>query len=393
MPATPTWNNRDAGDACGPAARDLPLLLGRQPRCADRAVAMRAVRGRVILITGAGGSIGGALARALAMLDPARLVLLDHGEFALWRIRQELNEINPALGQQAIIADMRDTARLRRVLAAARPDIVVHTAALKHVPIVQEHPLEGLLTNAIGTRNLVDAARAAGSRTVVLVSTDKAVAPKSVMGASKRLAEMYGQAADVAARARGEALRCVSLRLGNVMGSAGSVAQLFQRQLAAGGPLTVTHPDMRRFFIAPAEAIGLLLAASQLATDDQTPPGAVLVPEMGEPIRIRDLALRMIRAAGLVPGRDVAIRFTAPREGEKLTEQTCHGADPAYPTADPALTAVIPHAPDLALAARAFDELEAACRAGDERLALSQLSRLIPGFSHRPEGRANRMRA
>lgn len=347
----------------------------------------------MVLITGAGGSIGGALARALAKFCPSRLVLLDHAEFALWRISQELIEINPDVRHHAVIADMRDAARLRRVLADMRPDLVVHAAALKHVPIVQDHPLEGLLTNAIGTRNLVDAARAARCRTVVLVSTDKAVAPASVMGASKRLAEMYGQAADVAARARGEAMRCVSLRLGNVMGSTGSVAQLFQRQLAAGGPLTVTHPEMRRFFIAPTEAISLLLAAGQLANNDRMPPGAVLVPEMGEPICISDLAQRMIRAAGLPPGHGVTIRFTTPREGEKLTEQTCHGADPAYPTADPVLTAVIPHAPDLVLAARAFDELEATCRAGDERLALTQLSRLIPGFSHRPEGCANRMRA
>lgn len=372
-------------------------LLGRVPRALDWDAAARDVRGRVVLITGAGGSIGGALARSLARLRPSRMVLLDQGEYALWRTCQEVTEIAPDLRQQGVIADVRDAGRLRRVLGGVRPDLIVHAAALKHVPIVQDHPLEGLLTNAIGTSNLVDAARAAGCRAVVLVSTDKAVAPSSVMGASKRLAEMYGQAVDLAARGRGETLRCVSLRLGNVMGSAGSVAQLFQRQLAAGGPLTVTHPDMRRYFIAPEEAIGLLIAAARLATGTAVPatipPGAILVPHMAAPIRILDLAERMIRAAGRVPGRDIAIRFTGPRDGEKLTEQTCHGGEPAHPTPDAALMAVTPRTPDLALLARAFDELEATCRAGEERLALAQLSRLIPTFAHHPEGRADRRRA
>ena len=365
-------------------------LLGRVPRALDGDAAARDVRDRVVLVTGAGGSIGGALARTLARLGPARLVLLDQGEYALWRTRQEVTELAPDLHQQAVIADVRDAGRLRRVLVDARPDLVVHAAALKHVPIVQDHPLEGLLTNAIGTSNLVDAARAAGCRAVVLVSTDKAVAPSSVMGASKRLAEMYGQAVDLAARARGEGMRCVSLRLGNVMGSAGSVAQLFQRQLAAGGPLTVTHPDMRRYFIAPQEAIGFLLTATRLAADPAMPPGAVLVPEMAAPIRILDLAERMIRAAGMVPGRNIAIRFTGPRDGEKLTEQTCHGGEPSHCTADPAVMAVTPHVPNLALLARAFDELETTCRAGEDRLALMQVSRLIPGFNDRC---ADRLRA
>jgi len=177
------------------------------------------------------------------------------------------------------------------------------------------------------------------------------------------------------------------------MGSTGSVAQLFARQLAAGGPLTVTHPDMRRYFIAPTEAIGSSSrgrpTGQRLAHAPRRGAGA----GNGAPIRILDLAHRMIRAAGLAPGRDVAIRFTAPREGEKLAEQTCHGAEPVHRTRDPALIAVTPHAATLALAARAFDELEAACRGGDETLALNLVSRLIPGFSHRPEGRANRMRA
>lgn len=389
------------------AAARLVTQLGRHPRALDGALAGQVARGRVVLITGAGGSIGGALARVLGQCGPARLVLLDQGEYALWRISQELTEAAPDLRQQMVIADIRDATRLCRVIAETRPDIVVHAAALKHVPIVQDHPLEGLLTNAIGSRNVIDAARAVGCRTLVLVSTDKAVAPASIMGASKRLAEMYGQATDIAAQTRGEGLRCVSLRLGNVMGSAGSVAQLFARQLAAGGPLTVTHPDMRRYFIAPEEAIGLLLATVQLAQADKMiadtlpatlPAGTVLVPRMAAPIRILDLAERMIRATGQKPGEDIAIRITGPRDGEKLSEQTCHGTEPRHPTPDPALLAVTPHVPDLGLLARALDELEATCRAGEDRLALMQVSRLIPGFHHNPShnapgDRADRLRA
>ena len=373
---------------------ELASLLGRALRPLDHPSAQFLLAGRRILITGAGGSIGGALARQIAAFAPARLGLLDHSEYALWRVVQDISTTHPA---QPIIASIRDATRLRAILESFRPDLVFHAAALKHVPLVQDHPTEGLLTNTIGTRHLIDAARAAGVQTLILVSTDKAVAPRSVMGASKRLAEMYGQATDIAAQGRAEALRCVSLRLGNVLGSAGSVMEIFARQLAQGGPLTLTHPDMTRYFIAPEEAVALLLATAALCTNHEPPPGAILVPDMGAPIRIQDLACRMILAAGLRPGQDISLQFTQPRAGEKLTEQSCHGAEPIQPTPCPGLMAVTPHTADLALAARAFDELEAAChlaQAGDDpHLALTLVSRLIPGFDHRPEDQANRRRA
>ncbi len=226
-------------------------LLNRPEVALDRAAMARLVAGRRVLVTGAGGTIGAELARQLAALSPERLVLLDHGEFALWQIDLELAEAAPALVRHGVVADIRDPVRLAAVFALHRPEIVFHAAALKHVPIVEANPSEGMLTNIVGTRNVADAARAAGTAEMVLISTDKAVNPSSLMGASKRAAEMYCQSLDIAARAAGRAqgLRCTTVRFGNVLGSTGSVVPLFRRQLERGGPLTVTHPEMRRYFM------------------------------------------------------------------------------------------------------------------------------------------------
>jgi FlaA1/EpsC-like NDP-sugar epimerase len=402
MPSAPT----NATDEAAGIRTQAAALLGRPPITRDDAAASNLIAGRAVLITGAGGSIGGDLAQAIAALGPARLALLDHAEYPLWRVGQALAEEHPRADHRAIVADIRDAARLRQVFAAFRPDLVFHAAALKHVPIVEAHPLEGLLSNAIGTRHVLDAAIAVAARTVVVVSTDKAVAPASVMGASKRLAEMYGQAADRAMREDGGATRCVSLRCGNVLGSTGSVAQIFARQLAQGTPLTVTHPDMRRFFITPDEAVRLLLDAARMAENGPAPPGpvppgpvppgAVLLAQTGPAIRILDLARAMARAAGRCDG-PAAFRVTAPRPGERLDEAMHLPAETPLPLPAPGLSAIAPRGAALPLLARAFDELEAACRAGqasgNPALALALVSRLIPDFDHCPEARADRLRA
>ena len=383
-------------DCAGIGTLEAGALLGRSPLAWDRAAAGQSIAGRAVLITGAGGSIGGALASAIAALGPARLALLDHAEYPLWRIGQTLEEAHPRADHRTVVADIRDAGRLRQVFAGFRPDLVFHAAALKHVPIVEAHPLEGLLSNAIGTRHVVDAAIMAGTRSVVLVSTDKAVAPASVMGASKRLAELYGQAADRAMRDSGAPTRCVSLRCGNVLASTGSVARIFARQLARGAKLTVTHPDMRRFFVTLEEAVRLLLAAAQVAEAGLVPPAAVLLAQMGPPVRILDLACAMIRASGR-DDPDVAIRITGPRPGERLDEAMHLDTDMPQPMPVAGLSAIAPHSAALALLIRAFDELEAACRAGqasgNPALALALVSRLIPEFDHCPEVRADRLRA
>ena len=378
-------------------------LLNRPQVPLDRAGMARMIQGSRVLVTGAGGTIGSELARQVAALGPELLVLLDNGEFALWQIDLELAETAPEVPRRAVIADIRDEARIRDIMDELRPELVFHAAALKHVPIVESNPLEGLLTNAAGTRAVADAARAAGAKAMVLISTDKAVNPTSVMGASKRLAEMYCQALDIAARnpatAAGNAMRCITVRFGNVLGSTGSVVPLFQRQLARGGPLTVTHPDMQRYFMTVREAVGLVLQASVVGTSPAIPAsdilrdGGIFVLDMGPPVKIVELARQMIRLAGLRPDEDIAIRFTGLRPGEKLFEEMFHGREPPAPTGYPGLLMATPRTADPALVGRAIEEIASACRGGQARLALIQLGRMVPEFAHNADGTAGVVRA
>ncbi len=359
-------------------------LLNRPQVPLDRDGMARLVQGRRVLVTGAGGTIGSELARQVAALGPSMLVLLDAGEFALWQIDLELGETHPVAPRRAVIADVRDAGRIRRVMEAERPDLVFHAAALKHVPIGEANPLEDLLTNAYGTRNVADAARSAGVAAMVLISTDKAVNPTSIMGASKRLAEMYCQAQDIAAR-RGAGMRCVTVRFGNVLGSTGSVVPLFRRQLEQGGPLTITHPDMSRYFMTVREAVGLVLQASVVGTGAEQPEamaqGGIFVLDMGTPVKIVDLARQMVRLAGLRPDTDIEIRFTGLRPGEKLYEELFHGREPPVPTGHPGLLMAVPRTADPAIVGRAIDEVASACRGGQLRLALAALSRMVPEYA------------
>ena len=377
-------------------------LLNRPQVPLDREGMARLIQGRRVIVTGAGGTIGSELARQLAALGPEHLLLIDNGEYALWQIDLELAESHPAVPRQAMLVDVREEGRVRSVFEQWRPELVFHAAALKHVPMVEANPLEGLLTNAAGTRHVADAARAVGAAAMVLISTDKAVNPTSVMGASKRLAEMYCQALDIAAlssrtrgsaegaRAANNAMRCVTVRFGNVLGSTGSVVPLFQRQLARGGPLTVTHPDMCRYFMTVREAVGLVLQASVVGTGDAVPPsgdeGGIFVLDMGKPVKIVDLARQVIRLAGLRPDEDVEIRFTGLRPGEKLHEELFHGKEPPVATGYPGLLMAAPRTADPAIVGRAMDEIAAACRGGQVRLALTLLGRLIPEFEHNADG-------
>jgi len=365
-------------------------LLNRPQVPLDREGMARLIQGRRVIVTGAGGTIGSELARQLAALGPEQLLLIDNGEYALWQIDLELAESHPAVPRQAMLVDVREDSRVRAVFKQWRPELVFHAAALKHVPMVEANPLEGLLTNAAGTRHVADAARAVGAAAMVLISTDKAVNPTSVMGASKRLAEMYCQALDIAALSSRAGMRCITVRFGNVLGSTGSVVPLFQRQLARGGPLTVTHPDMCRYFMTVREAVGLVLQASVVGTGDAVLPsgheGGIFVLDMGKPVKIVDLARQVIRLAGLRPDEDVEIRFTGLRPGEKLHEELFHGKEPPVATGYPGLLMAAPRTADPAIVGRAMDEIAAACRGGQVRLALTLLGRLIPEFEHNADG-------
>lgn len=305
--------------------RDIQIedLLRREPVYTDTAEVGRLFRDKRVLVTGAGGSIGAELCRQIIGFKPAQLILLGHGENSIFHIYNELQDAGARLkglsdsSQPAactvhpVIADVRDEARLKAVFATYRPDIVFHAAAHKHVPLMEMNVADAVTNNVLGTRTLIEASIAAGVQHFVLISTDKAVRPSSVMGATKRVAELIVQ--DAATRT-GRAY--VAVRFGNVLGSRGSVVPLFQQQIANGGPVTVTHPEMRRYFMTIPEAVQLVLQAAALGQG-----GEIFVLDMGEPVRIVDLAKDLIRLSGLEPEHDIEIRFTGMRPGEKLYEE------------------------------------------------------------------------
>jgi O-antigen biosynthesis protein WbqV len=369
-------------------------LLGRPQTVLDRDAMRRLIAGRRILVTGAGGTIGSELVTQICGLDPAHITLLDSGEFNLYRIDLEVADAHPGLPRRAVLGDVRDRIRLERVMREMRPELVFHAAALKHVPMVELNPFEGVLTNAVGTRNVADACRAAGVAAMVQISTDKAVNPTSVMGATKRIAESYCQALDIgerrasAGREGGGHTRFITVRFGNVLGSTGSVVPLFQRQLAAGGPLTVTHEDVMRYFMTVREAVELVLQATVLGSTGEA-AGKLFVLDMGEPVRIVDLARQMIRLAGKRPNIDIPIKITGLRPGEKLFEEIFHGAEPLLPTACKGILLAAPRAGDPGALGAAIDELAAICARSDLAALQSQLRRLVPEYQASTETAGN----
>lgn len=361
------------GEAPGLKPIQLEDLLTRPQTTLDNTPVAAMVAGKTVLVTGAGGSIGGELCRQLAALKPAALILTDLSEYALYSIDLELSRSMPDVPRQALLLDVRDASAVARVLASTKPAIVCHAAALKHVPLVELNPLEGLRTNALGTRMVARACGEAAVETMVLISTDKAVNPTNVMGASKRLAEMLCQGLDMTEGPT----RFVTVRFGNVLGSTGSVVPLFQKQLAEGGPLTVTHPDITRFFMTLREAVELVLQASALPRDDV---GGLLVLDMGEPVKIADLARQVIRLAGLRPEQDIAITYTGLRPGEKLYEEVLHEAEDLTPTPCPGILRAQPRPGDLAALDPALDTLDRLCQEGNATEALALLRRLVPEY-------------
>lgn len=353
-------------------------LLGRSQVVLDRAGILALIQGRRVLVTGAGGSIGSELVRQIAALEPARLVLVEASEFALYTIDMEMHERFSAIDRRAVLANVRDRAVIDHLFAEERPDLVFHAAALKHVPMVEANPIEGMLTNVFGSRNVADACVAAGVRAMVMISTDKAVNPTNVMGATKRVAETWCQALDLA-----QTGTCfVTVRFGNVLGSTGSVVPRFQAQLAAGGPITVTHPDMERYFMTIREAVELVLQASSLGVSHHD-QGKIYVLDMGKPVRIVELARQMIRLAGMQPDKDIKITFSGLRPGEKLFEEIFHGSEAPIPTALDGVLLASPRLTDLDELRLQLEAMAQLCRCQDESEAIALLKRLVPEFSHR----------
>lgn len=304
-------------------ADQLPIdaLLGRNEFDLDHGYITRQIAGKCVLVTGAGGSIGGELCWQLASFRPSRLVLLDHSEYNLYMIEMRLRELDPHLDIRVEIGSVCDKDYVRRVFATHRPVIVYHAAALKHVPIVEENPCAGVHTNIVGTRIVADAVCEFSAKAMVQVSTDKAVNPAGMMGATKRVGELYSQALDLCGVDDPDAPRFMTVRFGNVLGSSGSIIPLFKRQLREGKPLTITHPDIERFFMTLREAAQLILQSSSSALEQNTQRGTIFVLDMGAPVRIVDLAHRMIGLYGLRPDVDVPIKFIGLRPGEKLYEE------------------------------------------------------------------------
>jgi FlaA1/EpsC-like NDP-sugar epimerase len=309
----------------GGARMVLEELLGRAPVCLVTPELQRFLAGKVVLVTGAGGSIGSEICRQIMKFCPQRLVLLDRAENALFEIDRELRDRWIGADVRACVADVCDAVRIGRVFEGERPEVVFHCAAHKHVPMMELNPGEAVKNNVLGTKVVADAAAEARCAAFVMVSTDKAVNPTSVMGATKRCAELYVQSLN-----RRCVTRFVAVRFGNVIGSSGSVVPIFRKQIEAGGPVTVTHPEMQRYFMTIPEASQLVMQAGAIGRG-----GEIFVLDMGEPVRILDLAREMIVRSGLKPGEDVEIRFTGVRPGEKLYEELAGDDERTRPTAHP----------------------------------------------------------
>lgn len=353
-------------------------LLGRPQTPLERAIMRGLIKGRRIAVTGAGGSIGAELVRQIAAFEPAGIGLIENNEYALYTVDRELAEAHPDLTRQTMIADVRDRRRIEAALADLSAEIVFHAAALKHVPLVESNPSEGVRTNVLGTVNVADACTAIGARAMVLVSTDKAINPTSVMGATKRAAEMYCQALDLAGG--DDACRYITVRFGNVLGSTGSVVPLFQRQLENGGPLTVTHPEMTRYFMTIREAVELILEASAIGSAGEVTDGRIFVLDMGEPVRIVDLARQMIRLSGKVPDQDVKIAITGIRPGEKLYEEVFHDGETTVETDHAGLLLAAPRVVAIEDLKRQLAPLLAAAENGDDDNVRRLLHDLVPEY-------------
>lgn len=359
---------------------DIEDLLGRPQAMLDRPAMKAMIAGRRVMVTGAGGTIGAELSRQIASFNPAHLSLVDISEFNLYSIDLELAEKQSGVPRSATLADVRDREKLKRLMEREQPELVFHAAALKHVPMVETNPNEGVRTNVGGTRNVADACRNAGVDAMILISTDKAVNPTNVMGATKRIAESYCQALDIAGDRPG-GTRFLTVRFGNVLGSTGSVVPLFQHQLRNGGPLTVTDANVERYFMTVREAVELVLQASTYGlTEDGDKAGEIFVLDMGKPVRILDLAEQMIRLAGLRPGKDIEITFTGLRPGEKLSEELFHGSEPPKESGKAGILVASPRTADQAVLSRAVDELVQSASDGQTDDTLRKIKALVPEF-------------
>lgn len=351
-------------------------LLGRAPIRLDRKAVQAHIEGNRVLVTGGGGSIGSELCKQIARFAVAELIVFERCEFNLYRIEQDLRRAFPELRLTALLGDVTDQAAVERVIALRRPKVIFHAAAYKHVPLLQTQARQAVRNNVVGTRIVAEAAMAAGVEEFVLISTDKAVRPGNVMGATKRAAEMLVQSLNGVS-----ATRFITVRFGNVLDSAGSVVPLFREQIRAGGPVTVTHPDVTRYFMTIPEACQLIMQAAAVGRG-----GEIFVLDMGEPVKISYLAEQMIRLSGKRPGADIRIEYIGLRPGEKLTEELFLEHERPMPTAHSKLQLAKSVALDHRVILRSVGDLAESCRVFDEEGIVRRLKALVPEFEGAPEG-------
>ena len=343
-------------------------LLGREAISLDWQSIIDGARGKTILVSGGGGSIGSELCRQIARLVPDKLVIFEQSEFNLYAIELELRKDFPDLHMVAILGDVTDTVAVESAMSTHRPELIFHAAAYKHVPMLENQARAAVLNNVIGTRLLATMADKYHCQSFVMISTDKAVNPSNIMGATKRVAEIFCQNLN----ARSDT-HFITVRFGNVLGSAGSVIPLFQRQIAAGGPVTVTHRDITRYFMTIPEASQLILQASVIGKG-----GEIFVLDMGEPVKISYLAEQLILLSGKKPGEDIEITYTGLRPGEKLYEELFHAAEALAETRHPKIMLARSRQVDLAEMQGALAQIETACARNDDQLIRQMLHRLVP---------------
>lgn len=346
-------------------------LLARPPMALDDTRISEMIAGQTVLVTGAGGSIGSELCRQIAAKSPGLLLLVDRSEPALFAIEQELRAAYPEIRIAPLAHDILDEQDMDGAFREFRPSLVFHAAAHKHVPLMEAQPATAIRNNALGTLAVARAAARHGARKFVLISTDKALTPSSVMGATKKLAELVVREIQNAGRT---ACCFATVRFGNVLGSSGSVVPIFHRQIARGGPVTVTHPDATRYFMSLPEATGLILQSALLAKG-----GEVFALDMGEPVKILDLARQMIELSGLVPGGDIAIEATGLRPGEKVHEECAHRGDGVIATTHPGVKMIVEEA-NGAGTASALESLVSEMSALPRSEILRRLEELVPGY-------------
>lgn len=349
-------------------------LLGREPVSLDWVSIEHGLRGKRILVTGGGGSIGSELCRQLARLDPSVLILLERSEFNLYNIELEFKREFPDVNFLGILGDVADRQTVTHVFEAHKPDVVFHAAAYKHVPMLERHAREAIRNNVIGTSILAATADASNCDAFVMISTDKAVNPHNIMGASKRIAEIYCQSLSERSNTK-----YITVRFGNVLGSAGSVVPLFQKQITLGGPVTVTDPEVTRYFMTIAEASQLILQASVMGKG-----GEIYVLDMGEPIKIKYLAEQMIRLSGKTPGTDIEIIYTGLRQGEKITEELFHSEERLSDTNHEKILLARSRKVDWKKITSSLELLDQACRNYDKKAIADVVRDLVP--EHRGSG-------